>query len=567
MVPLVALIALQIPGPIDQGDRIVAAGRTYLQTVGVPGPLQLVALNYDFEHKTWFERFLSRWTRTYDLNLSDAGLVTRAHHGDEKAPFDGLPAEPPVMSLPQFDRRVRTILEPLRNGYQAAPATYRVDRLGNVRAWAPLLLNGKPLFNHVGWSVAFKAKSGAFVSVLPPRMTSVDVPDVKPDTSPSEAYREAASVLTSFVVPPLLEGKAKLLSARVSPRAILGYYDSGEGRPFPVWLLPYRVDLAKGNRHVRSDGTLLLEITRLQRILANSPVPIPEPPGLPLKVDPAQPGKPSGDPKSLLAPYRIGMTSDRAIELARKALAAAGESAELFLDGLGKGPGGVFGNEDVWKMGFRIRPDAGYNVQIDSRTGSLLLFTCTSNLQPTAPLISPGEATRMLALQLLRRLVPTEPVGAPTMIVGVGAGAEFPRLKNGHPFFNENPFFGYRITFHSDSGRLVGFERSPDLPPVNAANSRVTAGEALNKLETFGRAHVAPQGSPAKLNDPRSGWIRLEPQLGYFKYRSEPKARLVWQGMRMAPSGKLKEAQYGPLRVFVDALSGKLLVPDDPAIL
>jgi len=156
-------------------------------------------------------------------------------------------------------------------------------------------------------------------------------------------------------------------------------------------------------------------------------------------------------------------------------------------------------------------------------------------------------------------------------VVGGGnapTGVQYKNLLNGMRFFNLNPTYGYRVTFQSDSLVPIDYFSSPDFPPVIASTAVITKEVAIRKLEHWGKTHYRSGGGAAYLYGP--DWkvkVELRPELGYYKFANEPKARLVWFAQMWTKfNGAPKAVESGYLKMMVDAVTGDLKMVDDPGM-
>ncbi len=144
----------------------------------------------------------------------------------------------------------------------------------------------------------------------------------------------------------------------------------------------------------------------------------------------------------------------------------------------------------------------------------------------------------------------------------------FDMLVANHKFFNLNPTYGYRLDFNTKTGEATYFSRPPRIPPVTAKQPQISSAKAMSLLEHWAKTHYKSGGGVAYLYGPTwRGKPHLQPELGYFKFANESKARLVWQAhvwMQFNPGTPTMES--GLLRMYADAVTGELIAPDDNGI-
>ena len=152
---------------------------------------------------------------------------------------------------------------------------------------------------------------------------------------------------------------------------------------------------------------------------------------------------------------------------------------------------------------------------------------------------------------------------------GVGQGqlvnVTYRCLLHGLPFFNLNPTYGYRVSFNRVTGAVIDYFAPPDFPPVNADKAKVSSAQAVKLLEHWAKTHYRSGGGAAYLYGP--DWkvkIELRPELGYYKFAKEPKARLAWYAhMWVKFNGSSQASDSGYLRMLVDAQTAEMKLVDD----
>ncbi len=151
-------------------------------------------------------------------------------------------------------------------------------------------------------------------------------------------------------------------------------------------------------------------------------------------------------------------------------------------------------------------------------------------------------------------------VGSDVGYKSVPAGARFYVRRLGHPFFNLNPSYAHSISINQKTGAVEWFGASPTLPPVNVWIPLVDGSVAVRKLQAWGHELALKRHTPAIFDPINKTYV---PEVGYWLFKNQSTARLVWRAteyttMHGNPYG------LGALRMFVDAVTGELLTPDDP---
>ena len=87
-------------------------------------------------------------------------------------------------------------------------------------------------------------------------------------------------------------------------------------------------------------------------------------------------------------------------------------------------------------------------------------------------------------------------------------------------------------------------------------------------LEHWGKTHYKTVGGTGYLYGPSWRYTpSLVPELGYYKFKNEDKARLVWLAhMWMQFDKRVPATEAGTLRMLCDAVTGELVWPDDPGM-
>jgi len=257
------------------------------------------------------------------------------------------------------------------------------------------------------------------------------------------------------------------------------------------------------------------------------------------------------------------LDGEAAVSEAKKLLARLGVREKTWLDSLDNHH--YISKEKCWSVGLASERRF-VNIVLDARTGRVLYlqtlrpptdpaFFRASNFPPT-----PQSTHRLRALLHILGYDRDVRLGSD---VGFSHGpyqATFYRTVHERPFFNLNPTYGHWLWLEPKDGSLRYFLACPPLPPVNASQPTIDGKAAVAKIEAWAHEQARRKGRSLPQfpsdSDP-------EPQLGYWKLASEAKARLVWRAARYTRIQGLPYGLGSP-RMFVDALSGQLVAPDDP---
>lgn len=255
----------------------------------------------------------------------------------------------------------------------------------------------------------------------------------------------------------------------------------------------------------------------------------------------------------LLVPPPID--GEQAMAIARRFLRDAGHSQPYALNHLDEDRNRA--NRGGWRIGLESGPQ--FATVVLNRQG-VVTFMSFGHLQ-TRPRPQTRDQAMALTTALGRKVAPGFQFR--TGLVGNGANeqtmVDLDALVAGRPLFNLNPHYGLRVQCRG--GQIVWYERVLNLPKPNATRARIPAEQALGLLRAY--ALKSTQDGIARLLKP--DWPernRLEAELGFYKFKDQPTARLVWRGnVFSAPQRRL-----GALRLYVDALTGKAIPPDDPSM-
>jgi len=247
-----------------------------------------------------------------------------------------------------------------------------------------------------------------------------------------------------------------------------------------------------------------------------------------------------------------------AAERAEAILHKIGVQDSLALSGLSKGDWAS--KEPSWVVSFSSAHGSGF-VGINARTGSVNRLQVQDS-RSKAPKSNrpPTPADSQLTGRILRTLGYGKGLDV-NSDVGFSGGGPFHLLVHGLPFFNLNPNYGPTVSAYDAAAPTIIFYAPPPLPPINAWRPKVEGRIAAEKIRTWAHARAQARHLPAVV-DPSVG--ALTPELGYWKGAQDPVAHLVWRATKYT---RIEGRPYGlgALRMFVDALTGELIEPDDPA--
>ncbi len=210
-------------------------------------------------------------------------------------------------------------------------------------------------------------------------------------------------------------------------------------------------------------------------------------------------------------------------------------------------------------------------VSLDGRITVFQVSPQTSYSAPKNTFVMSEEVTEKLASKLVVEMGARGSYKARKFTVSSAdpeAMVYFDSVLNGHTFFNLNPTYGYRIDFNRQTGEVLNYFAPPPIPPVKERVPKIKANEAVKRFEHWGKTHYRTGGGATYLYGP--SWheiITLVPELGYYKFKNESYARLVWQGALWTQmNAQFPKTESGKIRVLLDAITGELIPPDDPGI-
>ncbi|AIE84219.1 hypothetical protein [Fimbriimonas ginsengisoli] len=224
------------------------------------------------------------------------------------------------------------------------------------------------------------------------------------------------------------------------------------------------------------------------------------------------------------------------------------------VDGKRWGEGAV----TLWTIG--LRAASGGWISANVRPDGAISYFCVGGFQHKPLKVVDAER---VAWDLIKAIPHREQLEIDSIGSGEsGAGAQFFLLVNGKRFFNLNPTYGYYITFDPSARQITWFGRQ-DLPPaVNAKREKISSAAAKSEFLRYAM-NPGQYDSVIGLLSPK--WptpMDLTPQLGYYLRKQESKARLVYRGI-VSPHGVKAKGARSYLKVFIDALTGERIVPDD----
>lgn len=246
---------------------------------------------------------------------------------------------------------------------------------------------------------------------------------------------------------------------------------------------------------------------------------------------------------------------EQAASIARRFLRDAGHSQPYGLSHLGQDSGPE--NRGGWRVGLESGPNFA-TVTLD-RKGTVTYMSFGQGRGKPKP--QTRDQAIAIANAFGRKVAPTYQF----QVGNVGNGpneqtlVDLDVLVTRRSFFNINPHYGLRVQCRG--GQIVWYQRVLDLPKPNATQARISASQALVSLRAY--AQKATQDGIARLLKP--DWPQknlVEPELGFYKFQGEATARLVWRANVLSD----RRHRLGSLRIYVDALTGKTIPPDDPAM-
>jgi hypothetical protein len=218
----------------------------------------------------------------------------------------------------------------------------------------------------------------------------------------------------------------------------------------------------------------------------------------------------------------------------------------------------------LWSVGYRAKGGAWLSANV-GQDGKISYF-CAQKfpVRPTGRRPFDAKDAERAAWGFIRAIPHRGPLRIDRIAVdpkGAG-GAQFHLLVNGRRFYNLNPTYGYYMNFDLSSKRVTWFGSREDVPPVNAVQAKIPARQAYDRFIKYAM-NPGQDDSVVGLLSPK--WptkMRLRPDLGYYKWKDEPQARLVYRGV-VEPENWKGPGTHSMLKAFVDAQSGELLIPDD----
>jgi len=273
------------------------------------------------------------------------------------------------------------------------------------------------------------------------------------------------------------------------------------------------------------------------------------------------------------SPKSQGIDGEDAVRIARQFAQKAGIRAKLALTHVSEVDGKPwgFGPGKYKVVGFAY-PDKRWAQAYVSLKGEIYLFQVVdpdpSNRLQSVNLHYPNLDA--IAMRLLKAGHPTETCALrpwPTGQSGTSVMAYFDITVAGKKFFNLNPTYGYRVDFYPPTAELTYFSRPGQIPAVVATVPKVPEAKAMAVLEHWARTHYRTGRGYPTMFAPGSPWNpTVSPELGYYKFKSEPEARLVWEAHVWTHIKQAPSMESGCLRMFVDAVTGELIEPDDPGM-
>ncbi len=217
-----------------------------------------------------------------------------------------------------------------------------------------------------------------------------------------------------------------------------------------------------------------------------------------------------------------------------------------------------------WSVGFRGK-SGSVMLEIDAATGRLLFLQGMPAATDPQWTNHPADASTAKRANELIRLLGREKDARLDPIGSVQNGvyyAQFHKIVHGLTFFNINPTYADVIMFEPQTGAISYFRASPALPKTIDWTPIVSRERAHARISYWVTQRAIYKRKAPVFISPSQ---HIETELGYWKFAKEAEARLVWRDSRvMVTNGKRIDA--GAYTIFVDALTGSLVVPDDPSM-
>lgn len=260
-----------------------------------------------------------------------------------------------------------------------------------------------------------------------------------------------------------------------------------------------------------------------------------------------------------------------AIEIVTSFAHRVGYHGKLGLNSVGPvdGKRWGFGSGEYQAVGLAL-PDKRWLNGYVSPSGRIQLF------QVSQPEVGQSRGTQRTTkpaiIQMAKKLIQATGASGNFQMRAVQLGQTDPYamvyfdiVVGGHKFLNLNPTYAYRLDFNANTGEVSYFSRPPAIPEVVATKPSVSAAKAMALLDRWGKTHYQSGRGSVYLYGPSWHYTpTLVPEIGYYKFAKEEKARLVWEAhiwTHFVKSEPLRES--GELRVYVDAVTGQLIETDD----
>jgi hypothetical protein len=248
------------------------------------------------------------------------------------------------------------------------------------------------------------------------------------------------------------------------------------------------------------------------------------------------------------------LDGEQAVERARRIAAAVGVRRELVLHSLARVEKGPY--EPAWSVWFKINDEHGF-VNLSLKTGLPVQIQFPRKVDRPRGGGRPTKESVDRAWRTIRALGYGESVRLDSSggFTSTPDTAYFYVLRHGLPFFSNNPLYAHMLWFNDERNEVEFFTASPEPPPVNAWKPKVSRADALAKLRSWYEPQMLAKGLGLALARQKPGV-----ELGYWKFRNEATARLVW---RMRNTETIEGLPYSDSpNIVVDALTGELFEPD-----
>ncbi len=257
--------------------------------------------------------------------------------------------------------------------------------------------------------------------------------------------------------------------------------------------------------------------------------------------------------------------SNDAFARAKRLVSAAGVHEAMIPGPVTKRDKSYLSNGTCWWVSLKTE-SGGLDVVLDARTGRVLHIVHPRlpyrlKPYPVSRITSPTPAHQRRALAILRAVGYDADVKLSPQVGdgGYHFGYHFYKTAHNLMFFNSNPTYAHTVHVNKATKALEYFMPSAEVPKVSAWKPDVQPGVARARIAQWAKTH---ERQPKIDMTPFGFSEEIKPELGYYKLKTEAQARLVWRGVKYRKS-PARVTSGDAIDVFVDALSGALIEPDD----